>query len=63
MCGRNMREKEGKKGWYTWKEREREGREAEGWDWVDGKRSERRQAGIIVYSVGITMAGPRHQIY
>lgn len=35
----------------------------EGWDWVDGKRSERRQAGIIVYSVGITMAGPRHQIY
>lgn len=29
----------------------------------DGKRSERQRAGIIVYSVGITMAGPGLQIY
>lgn len=38
-------------------------RKVEGWNRVDGKRSERRRVGIIVYSVGITMASPRLQIY
>jgi len=58
---RRAREKEDKKGRCIRRERERE-RKVEGWN-RDGKRSERRRAGIIVYSVGITMAGPGLQIY
>lgn len=64
-CGSRMREKESKRTrepCYTGGEeraREKE-REHTGFD---GKRSERQRAGIIVYSVGITMAGPGLQIY